>query len=140
MFVGSVVQIVVLVVAVTLAMVGFQAGGEQQFLPFLAGQAPQEVGAVVVTPAELLVAALFMATVANRLVEGLITPIFTKFAWDKFWLTYIAWAVGGVLVWLSGINLFEAYLPSPLAGQILSALVAGGGANLIHDLFAVQGK
>lgn len=71
---------------------------------------------------------------ANRLVEMLITPLFDHFSWDKFALMYIAWAFAGVLVWLSGVNLFAEFIPNPLVGQILTSLVAGGGSNLLHDL------
>ncbi len=84
---------------------------------------------------ESLAVAAFLATVANRLVAGLITPIFDKFALDKFYLMYVAWAVGAVLTWFSGINLFGGYIPDPFVGQILTAIVTGGGANLLHDLF-----
>lgn len=82
-----------------------------------------------------LVIALFLATVANRLVEGLVTPLFVRQGWDKFFLLYVSWAVGAALVLASGVNLFVAYIPSPAVGLILTALVAGGGANLLHDLF-----
>ena len=43
--------------------------------------------------------------------------------------------VAAVLVFVGQVNLFEAYIDSVLVGQILTALVAGGGANLIHDIF-----
>jgi len=76
----------------------------------------------------------FMAVVANRMVEGLVVPIFDKFKLDKFWLTYIAWAAGAALVALTKVNLFEAFVVDPTAGLILTALVAGGGANLLNDL------
>lgn len=76
-----------------------------------------------------------LAVVSNRLVAGLIAPVFEKYSLDKFWLTYVAWLVGGVLVFASGLNAFAEYLPNPLLGQVLTALVAGGGANLIHDIF-----
>lgn len=79
--------------------------------------------------------ALFMSTVANRLVEGLIVPVFEKYELDKFWLLYISWAIAGGLVAVSGVNLFGDYIPDQVVGQVLSALVAGGGANFIHDLF-----
>jgi uncharacterized membrane protein len=82
-----------------------------------------------------IVAALFLATVANRLVEGFITPIWKKFEIDTFWLMYIAWAIGGVLVWLGDVNLFSEYIANDLYGKILTAIVAGGGANMIHDIF-----
>ncbi len=85
--------------------------------------------------AEAVVIAGFMATVANRLVEGLITPLFEKFKWDKFYLMYAAWLVGGGLVWVTHVNIFAPYVPDPLIGQILTALVSGGGANFIYDLF-----
>jgi len=88
-------------------------------------------GAIV----DVLVIALFLVVVANRLVEALIVPVFDKLAWDKFSIQYIAWLVGGLLVWLSGVNLFSAYLPDPLAGQILTAVLSGGGATLLHDIF-----
>jgi hypothetical protein len=47
---------------------------------------------------------------------------------------YIAWAVSGVLVALSGVNLFAEIMPSAIVGQVLTAVVAGGGANLLHDI------
>ncbi len=93
--------------------------------------------------AVLLTAAAFLSLVANRLVEGLATPIFDKFKLDKFWLMYIAWGVGGVLVVVSGVNLFTdipgVTMPSVL-GLILSGLVAGGGSNFINELFDAFGQ
>ncbi len=71
---------------------------------------------------------------ANRLVAALITPIFDKYALDKFWIMFVSWILAGVLVWLANINLFAAYFPSELVGKVLTAIVAGGGANLLHDL------
>mgnify|MGYP001412599830 CR=1 FL=1 len=71
---------------------------------------------------------------ANRLVAALVTPVFEKYSLDKFWLMFVSWAIAGVLVWLSGVNLFVAYFPNPLIGQALTAVVAGGGSNLLHDL------
>jgi hypothetical protein len=85
-----------------------------------------------------LTAAAFLALVSERIVAGLITPIFEKFNLDKFYLLYVAWIIGGVLVYLSGANLFSEYIPNPLIGQVLTAVVAGGGANLLHDLFDRQ--
>ena len=71
---------------------------------------------------------------ANRLVAALVTPLFERYGWDHFALMYIAWAIAGVFVWLSGVNLFTAYIPDVLIGKILTAVVAGGGSNLLHDL------
>jgi sterol desaturase/sphingolipid hydroxylase (fatty acid hydroxylase superfamily) len=82
-----------------------------------------------------LAIAFFLALVANRLIEALIVPIFDRQQWDKFWLLYIAWVIGGIVVAFSGVNLFATYIPAPAIGQILTAIVAGGGANFLADLF-----
>ena len=87
---------------------------------------------------EPIVIAAFLAVVAERIVTGLVTPVFEKFQLDRFYLLYVAWVIGGVLVYLSGANLFVAYLPDPVAGQVLTAITAGGGANLIHDIFGAR--
>lgn len=79
--------------------------------------------------------AIFIIVVNERLVAALCNPIFEKYNLDKFWLLYVSWLTGGVLVWLTGVNLFASYISNPLIGQILSALVAGGGSNLLHDIF-----
>jgi len=89
----------------------------------------------ITDPVAELTAALFLALVANRLTEALIVPIFDRLKWDKFWLLYVAWVVSGLLVAFTGANLFAAYIPSPIIGQILTAIVAGGGANFLADLF-----
>jgi len=38
-------------------------------------------------------------------------------------------------VWFSQVNLFGSYLPDPLVGRILTAIVAGGGSNLLYRVF-----
>ena len=83
---------------------------------------------------DILAVVIGFMVLANRLVEALITPIFDKYAVDKFWLMYVAWVVAGVLVWLAGVNLFVEFIPNELIGKILTAIVAGGGSNLLHDL------
>ncbi len=75
-----------------------------------------------------------MMVLANRLVAMLVTPLFGKYGWDKFWLAYPAWILAGVFVWFTGVNLFATFIPNQLIGQILTAIVAGGGSNLLHDL------
>lgn len=75
-----------------------------------------------------------MMVLANRLVAMLITPLWDKYGWDKFWLAYPAWILSGVFVWFTGLNLFAALIPNELIGKVLTAVVAGGGANLLHDL------
>lgn len=83
---------------------------------------------------EVLAIVIGFMVLSNRLVAALITPIFDKFKIEKFWLMYIAWIVSGVLVFLADVNLFEPYIASALIGKILTAIVAGGGANMLHDL------
>jgi len=75
-----------------------------------------------------------MMVLANRLVAALVTPIFEKYSLDKFWLLYIAWILAGVMVAFTDVNLFTSWIPNQLIGQILTAIVAGGGSNLLHDL------
>jgi len=75
-----------------------------------------------------------MMVLANRLVAALVTPLFDKYGWDKFWLMYPAWVLAGVFVWFTGLNLFATFIPNELIGKILTAIVAGGGSNLLHDL------
>jgi len=83
---------------------------------------------------ELAVAA-FLSVTAERIIAGLVTPLFERFGWDKFILMYVSWVLVGGLVFASGLNLFAGYLPNALLGQILTSVVGGGGANLLHDLF-----
>lgn len=90
--------------------------------------------------AGLLAMAAFLATVTNRLVEGLIKPVFVKYSLDTFWLMYIAWLIGAALVFAADINLFPGVFTYPVIGQVLTALVAGGGANLLNDLFGTSRK
>lgn len=85
-------------------------------------------------PVEVLVVVIGFAVLANRLVAALFTPLFDKYKWEKFWLMFVAWAFAGLFVWLAGVNLFVEYMPDPLIGQILTAVVAGGGANILYDL------
>lgn len=75
-----------------------------------------------------------MMVLANRLVAALVTPLWDKYNLDKFWLMYPAWILAGVFVWFTGLNLFATFIPNELIGKILTAIVAGGGSNLLHDL------
>ena len=85
---------------------------------------------------EPLAIALFLVLVNERLVSWFITPLFEKFAVDTEWLKYVALVTGGVIVFLSGVNLFVAYMPNPLVGRVLTSIVAGGGSNLLYDTFS----
>ena len=84
----------------------------------------------------------FLATVAEAIVEGFIAPIFDRYEKlkpHKFWLFYVAWVVSGVLVFLSGVNLFEQFIPDyAVVGQVLTSVIAGRGSNFLHDLFSAR--
>lgn len=71
---------------------------------------------------------------ANRLVAMLVVPLFEKYGLDKFWIMYVAWVVSGIFVTFTQVNLFTVFIPNPVIGMVLTAIVAGGGANLLHDL------
>ena len=88
----------------------------------------------MVFEAQALAIVIGFMVLANRLVEMLITPLFDHYQWDKFALMYIAWVFAGVLVAFSQVNLFVEFIPSPIVGLVLTAVVAGGGSNLLHDL------
>ena len=80
----------------------------------------------------------FLSVTANRVVEYLKRPIEQRYPeLDLWWLTYVAAVAAGVLVWFSGINLFEGLINPPLAGQIVTAIVGACGAELLHELFSL---
>jgi len=106
-----------------------------------------EIFGAIGISAQVVVQAAFLIVVSNRLVEGLIKPLFERLGWDTFWLMYVSWGVGGLLVGLGEIDLFVTVLPAlvwgifpgHVVGIVLSALVAGGGANLVNDLLKSLG-
>lgn len=85
---------------------------------------------------EQLTIAIFLCVVVKSIIDAIIAPIVKKypnFGW--WWLPYPTWVLGGLLAWVAGVNLFLAYLPSELAGRILTAILVGGGSKLIADVF-----
>ena len=85
---------------------------------------------------DVLTVALFLSVLTNRVVEAFVAPLKKRYPdFDMWWLVYVAWIVGGFVGWLANVNLFVAYIPSELAGRVMTAVVIGGGANLINDIF-----
>jgi hypothetical protein len=85
-----------------------------------------------------LTIAIFLSVVANRVIEAIAQPVKLKYpAVDLWWLIYVAWVVGGLLAWFAGVNLFAVLVPSLdlTIGRVLTAVVVGGGSNLLADLF-----
>jgi hypothetical protein len=88
---------------------------------------------------DALVIASFLSIFVNRIIEGIVSPIKKRFPdLDMWWLVYVSWVVGGVVGWASGINLLADYMPDVIIGRVMTAIVLGGGANLINDLFPGQ--
>lgn len=86
---------------------------------------------------EQLLATAFLLAVANKaIVDYLSNPIRKRFPeLDLWFLPYVAFVTGGVIAYLSGVNLF-AFIEglAGLTGRVLTAAVVGGGAGLIHDI------
>jgi len=85
---------------------------------------------------EPLVIGLFLATLNTKLIDWLAAPV--REQWpdaNLWWLIYVALATGAAIAWLSGVNLFAAYIDDGLLGRILSCILVGGGSSLIHDVF-----
>lgn len=88
---------------------------------------------------ENLATALFLSIAANRVIEAVVAPLKAKFPQlDMWWLVYAAWVVGGALAYFAGVNLFESFFSDPTVGKLLTAVVVGGGSNLIADVFKGQ--
>lgn len=85
-----------------------------------------------------LITAFLLALITERVMAALLAPVRVRWPDLNLWFViYIAWLLGGVLAYLANINLFAELVPGldPQFGRILTAIVAGGGANLLHDLF-----
>ena len=84
-----------------------------------------------------LLAVAFLLAVANKaIVDYLANPLRQRFPdLDLWFLPYVAFVTGGIIAYLSGVNLF-AFIEGlvGLTGRILTAAVVGGGAGLIHDI------
>jgi hypothetical protein len=80
----------------------------------------------------------FLSLATERIVAAIMAPIKKK--WpdvDYWWLIYPSWLLGSFLAYAAGINLLLTLVPNldPFFGRILTAVIVGGGANLIHDIF-----
>jgi len=87
-------------------------------------------------------AAIFLALVNERVITYFIAPLFGKFWEEGCWLLlYIAALTGGLLSFAAGIDLMAGAgieLAYPV-NLILSAILVGGGSNLLHDVFFADG-
>lgn len=82
-----------------------------------------------------LAVVLFLAFVNMKVIDYLIAPLFERFNLDKGLLLYVALLTGFAL----GMTVDTAlFLPTlfiyPVVGRIVTAVLIGGGSNLIHDI------
>ena len=86
-------------------------------------------------------AAIFLALVNERVITYFIAPLFEKFApAGKWMLLYIAAVTGGLLSFAAGIDLMAGAgieLAYPV-NLVVSAILVGGGSNLLHDVFYAE--
>jgi len=79
--------------------------------------------------------AISLSLLAQQLIEAIVRPIkIKKPTLDLWWLIYVTWVVGSGLAWLAQLNLLPGVM-DPLAGRIITAVVVGGGSQLISSVF-----
>jgi hypothetical protein len=80
--------------------------------------------------------ALFLATTNKILIDAIFKPLRDRFpGHDFFWLFYVSLLTGGAIGWFSEGNMFAEFIPDPIFGRVLTSILIGGGASLIHELF-----
>lgn len=85
---------------------------------------------------DVLVIALFLATVNMAVVNYLTEPVKKKYPnMDFWWLIYVALVTGFAIGFIADINLFADYFANVLMGRVLTGILVGGGSGLIHDVF-----
>ena len=85
---------------------------------------------------DALAVTAFLSLVNTTIVDYLLQPIKEKFPnLETWWMVYVSLLTGGLLVWFSQVNLFLSYMPDITVGRILTAIVAGGGSNLLYRVF-----
>jgi len=94
---------------------------------------------------DMLTAAFFLAAVVKALLDYISLPLLRRWPQlDLWWFDYLALGVGAVIAWLAGLDLFRELLPQmpPALSRVLSALIVGGGARLLNEVFqpAISGR
>lgn len=90
----------------------------------------------IVVSAVVMATALLLAVANKSIVDFLAAPVRQKWPGIDLWfLVYVSLATGAAIAWFGEVNVFEAIVPNVLLGRILSCILVGGGASLIHDIF-----
>lgn len=92
-----------------------------------------------------LTLALLLSVINNRLVEAIVDPLKknlpTNYLKYMFLTIYVSFVTGGLLSYFSGVNLFVDYVQIPVQmGTILTAVIVGGGSQLLADVMNYLGK
>ena len=80
--------------------------------------------------------ALFLAFIVEVLIEHFIAKPLEHAApfLDRWWLIYVALVFGGLVSWFCKLNIFAELEIPELVGLLLTAVLVGGGAPLIHSV------
>lgn len=84
----------------------------------------------------------FLALINTKIVEWFIAPLFDWRGWQRSWLRYVSGAAGLALGLAAKVDLL-ADMGIELEyglGVFLTALLIGGGAGLIYDIFTDRGE
>ena len=118
-------------------------------VPVLAQEGGDPASGVIFEPATVqlwipdlsIFEVVFLSIVARSVTEAFLKPVKDRLkakdpAPDISWMWYIGAAVGCVIGWFSGLNLFtfaEGLIGVP--GRIATAAMVGAGAPVINDIF-----
>lgn len=78
--------------------------------------------------------ALLLAFIVEVLVEHLVGKPLEAAApyFPRWWLIYVSLVAGTALGWFSGSNMFLILEIPVVVGRVLTALLIGGGTQIIH--------
>jgi len=78
---------------------------------------------------------LVLAVVNKAIIDHLKRPVTEKFPHlDLWWIPYLALATGGVLCWLSDLNVMRTIGMPHALGVVLTSILVGGGAQFVHEV------
>lgn len=84
---------------------------------------------------QALPAVILFGTVVKVAVDFFAQPLqgrFPEWPWDLLW--YVAFFFGVIVGWFAELNVFSTYVDNQLLGRILSSVLVGGGAPMVHTV------
>ena len=83
-----------------------------------------------------LIAAALLAVTNTALVDYIKRPIQQRFPkLDLWWFIYISLVTGFAIGWFANINMFADVVDEVILGRILTAILIGGGSDLLYKVF-----